>query len=116
MPQPVPEPQPTTASVSGYALVRDSGPGRIGELWIVPSTAVRVGRDTECFIALPDAKASRAHVTVSADSDGVVVTDLGSSNGTFLNESRIGTEPAVAKLGDRLRIGDTTLVVKPGEQ
>lgn len=73
--------------------------------------SVVVGRDGDCDVVIADARVSRRHaaVEVDGDSDGLRLRDLGSSNGTFLN----GTRVALASLGcgDVLGLGDSELVV-----
>jgi len=58
-----------------------------------------VGRGMACFIAIEDSKMSRAHARVDASGDIVRVTDLGSSNGTYINEVAVGLESAELSLG-----------------
>jgi len=82
----------------------------------MPSTEIRIGRDDKCFISLADGKASRVHASLLATKEGIVVTDLGSSNGTFVDQSRLGVEPVVVRPGGRFRIGDTVLILKPAEE
>jgi pSer/pThr/pTyr-binding forkhead associated (FHA) protein len=67
--------------------------------------AVVVGRGEESEIAIEDDTVSASHARLELDATGqrVSVTDLGSSNGTFLNGSRVSS--ARAKAGDLLRFG-----------
>lgn len=59
-----------------------------------------------------DEAASRSHATLGIDGRGAVtVTDNGSTNGTFRNDSRVGGTAPLA-VGDRLGIGDTDLVLE----
>jgi pSer/pThr/pTyr-binding forkhead associated (FHA) protein len=48
-----------------------------------------IGRRTENDIILEDPYASGAHAVVSVDENGVTLTDLGSTNGTFVNGARL---------------------------
>ncbi|HZS05361.1 MAG TPA: FHA domain-containing protein [Blastocatellia bacterium] len=72
-------------------------------------SSITIGRRADCHVVLDADNISRAHSSVSRRDDGYYVTDLGSSNGTYLNEQRI--ESAQLKDGDRLRIGNYTLAV-----
>jgi ABC-type multidrug transport system ATPase subunit len=65
-----------------------------------------VGRDRErAAFVVPHPAVSRAHASLASRSDGsVVVTDLGSTNGTFVNGRR-ATGPTVLSFGGRLDIG-----------
>ena len=59
---------------------------------------ITIGRSPECDIHVNDPGLSRVHARLVPSADGVQVEDLGSSNGTFVNDRRI--------LKERLRIGD----------
>jgi FHA domain len=69
------------------------------------SEAVTLGRgDVE--IRLEDPFASSAHARISREGHVVVIEDLGSTNGTYLNDSPL-TGPQPLHDGDRIRIGDS---------
>ncbi|MEN8162194.1 MAG: FHA domain-containing protein, partial [Myxococcota bacterium] len=70
---------------------------------VEPGTELTLGRSSECAMQLPAAAASRRHATVGWQGDRVVLRDLGSTNGTFLNGERIETETALES-GDRITI------------
>lgn len=66
-----------------------------------------VGRSAECHFPLDDEGISRKHAKVVILPDGVaLVKDLGSTNGTFVNERRIDAHPL--EDGDRIRLGSET--------
>ncbi len=71
---------------------------------------LRVGRGDEAEVRLNDLRVSRTHLTLLAEPGGVVVRDLGSSNGTFLGEQRLEGSRRVTT-GALIRLGDTRLVV-----
>jgi RsiW-degrading membrane proteinase PrsW (M82 family) len=74
---------------------------------LAAGSSVTFGRDDTCDVVFDTSFAgiSRKHATVFADAAGLRVTDLGSSNGTYINGSRIGgTRPLQA--GDRLALSD----------
>ena len=71
---------------------------------------MRIGRAPECELVLRDSRASRRHARLAARDGVLVLTDLGSTNGTRVNGHRI-TE-VVLGAGDRIAIGETTLVVE----
>jgi EmrB/QacA subfamily drug resistance transporter len=79
---------------------------------------VEVGRDPQAGLALPeDQLVSSRHAKVTPHQDGVVVEDLGSRNGTFVNSVRI-SDPTLVRPGDQIRFGNTTIEVvetKPAE-
>jgi S1-C subfamily serine protease len=68
-----------------------------------------VGRGSDCELTLADGEASRSHALLRPQADGtVVLEDLGSTNGTFVNGRRIAG-PVTLRGGERVRIGDTEL-------
>jgi pSer/pThr/pTyr-binding forkhead associated (FHA) protein len=69
-----------------------------------------VGRSSEATIALQDGKASRQHAQFRVRGDSVMVRDLNSTNGTYVNRVRI-TAPVALKSADQIRIGNTTLTL-----
>lgn len=73
---------------------------------------VILGRSPSCTIPLEDAKASRRHVRVLIEDGQARVSDLGSRNGTVVNGEKIEGE-VVMLPGDRLQVGDTTVLFEP---
>jgi adenylate cyclase len=64
-----------------------------------------VGRSSDNFIVIDEVSISRKHAMLQRlDDDQVYVIDLGSRNGTFVNERRV-TVPTTVRDGDRLRFG-----------
>ncbi len=73
---------------------------------------VRIGRSADCELLLDDDYVSTHHATLHLDDAGRwVVTDLGSTNGTFVNESRLEA-PTVVTPADTVRIGRTQMRVE----
>jgi pSer/pThr/pTyr-binding forkhead associated (FHA) protein len=77
-------------------------------------SALVVGRAAESGIVIDDDTVSASHARLEIDAAGerVSVTDLGSSNGTFLNGSRVSS--ARAKAGDVLRFGEAEFRLAAG--
>ena len=67
-----------------------------------------VGRAATSHIRLPDSSVSRTHAKIVLEDGKVTLTDLESSNGTFVNGARI-TEPRELELGDMLAFADVEL-------
>jgi serine/threonine protein kinase len=66
-----------------------------------------LGRSHQASVRLDDDKVSRHHVSLELTPQGLVVTDLGSRNGTILGETQLGAnEPQLSDLEDKLRLGD----------
>jgi len=72
-----------------------------------------VGRQQDCDIPVPAEEVSRHHARIKPTADGVMVEDLGSANGTYINGKRI--QQGLLKAGDELRL-DTIrfLLIAPG--
>lgn len=67
--------------------------------------AVVIGRSPACDLPIPSSNISRKHAWVHHEGNDYVVQDLGSTNGTFVNEQRVhGARPLTS--GDRIRVGD----------
>ena len=72
-----------------------------------------VGRDAHSGIRLDrDEFASATHARIEPRPDGAWVDDLGSTNGTFVNGTKL-KRAQLAKVGDVIRIGATELQVQP---
>lgn len=91
-------------------LVVQSGaePGRIYDL--AGARKVMVGRQSGNDVVVPDEQVSRKHAEIEERNGVLVVTDLNSSNGTYVNGTRIGS-PQNLKPGDTVQVGTTVLKV-----
>lgn len=67
-----------------------------------------IGRLPECDISVDDALVSRMHARVSVRDDSVVVEDLHSTNGVYVNGTRIA-HSSLLREGDRLLVGTTEI-------
>jgi pSer/pThr/pTyr-binding forkhead associated (FHA) protein len=67
-----------------------------------------IGRLPECDVLLQDNLVSRMHARISVQADSVVVEDLHSTNGVYVNGQRVG-HSATLREGDRILIGTTEL-------
>jgi pSer/pThr/pTyr-binding forkhead associated (FHA) protein len=76
---------------------------------LTPGAIKTVGRAPRADFILDVALVSRLHCRLTAAADNLEVVDLESTNGTFVNDKRIGK--AQLKSGDRLRIGRVELRV-----
>ena len=76
---------------------------------------IEIGRDPAMGLPLRDEQASRRHARISAQSGGAVVEDLGSSNGTFVNQNELHA-PTRVTAGDELLIGVSVIQVRSAEQ
>lgn len=72
-----------------------------------------IGRSPHHPIALDDDKVSSTHARVDIDGERALLTDLGSTNGTRVN-GEIISGPVRLQPGDRIRVGNTVVVVGDG--
>ena len=70
-----------------------------------------MGRAPECELALDDTFVSQQHARLFAKNGSWYVEDLGSTNGTFVNDQRLAA-PAMVQPGDRVRVGTTVLELR----
>ena len=73
-----------------------------------------IGRSPECLLQIvDDVELSRVHCSVARQANGsFVVIDEGATNGTYLNDQRLGSEPILLRDQDVVRIGQTELVFR----
>jgi hypothetical protein len=127
-PQPVMAPQPqgggkmktmaidvggSNVMVTGQAgsgwLVPLDGP-QTGELFQLTAGRCVVGTAPDCNVVLRDPSISGRHCEFSPAGRGYRVTDLGSTNGTYVNDKRISGEDLID--GDSIRLGRTNFKFK----
>jgi hypothetical protein len=119
--RPVPAPVPAPGAVPSRAPAPSRGKrGRVGRLVVIEPRARRgmrfgvggditIGRSPDCTIHITDdAFISNLHARVYAIEGALFVEDLGSTNGSYLNGSRLTTARPLGK-GDRLQVGGTVL-------
>lgn len=81
---------------------------RIEKSFVVGKLGLKIGRNVPADVILGDARVSRAHCLVEQVEDQLRVTDLGSTNGSFIDGERI-SEPTLFEVGSILRIGNTVM-------
>jgi hypothetical protein len=92
------------AAEASLTLLEDGHPGttyRLGR------ASVTIGRLPECDIVVSDPGASRQHAQIRFDGERFVVDDLGSTNGTLVND--VAADERALEDGDRITIGATVL-------
>ncbi len=78
-----------------------------GKLYPLVRVTVSVGRDKSNTIVLADDRMiSRRHAEIHLQNGDAVIKDIGSTNGTFVNGSRI-VSALILRAGDEIRFGDT---------
>lgn len=109
-PKPAKAAKPAKHAKAGPALVVTEGP--LAQTVIPLGTAqITLGRAPDSTLVIDDDYASSRHARLYPGDDGWIVEDLGSTNGTWIDRTRI-TSPTVLPPGVPLRIGRTTLQLK----
>lgn len=75
-----------------------------------------MGRDKSVEIQLDDGNVSRQHAQVIREEEKMYLEDLGSRNGTFLNDENIGSERRLLEKEDMIKVGSTILKYLPAGQ
>jgi len=86
-------------------LVGEEGPVA-GKVFKIGPKGLKIGRDpAKNEVVIPDDRISREHAWVGPEGEGVIVKDLGSSNGTFVNDTSRRITKQVLKEGDVIILG-----------
>ncbi len=96
-----------SARPSGSALIIR----HTGQVFHLGQEPVTIGRQDDNTIVLADRQASRHHATIFWQAGGFVIQDMGSANGTFVNERRIAA-PQPLRDGHVIRMGNTVFDVQ----
>ena len=90
-----------------FQVLSDQG---IGQVFAVNTGMGTIGRGSPNAIALDDPKVSRQHASLELVGEEALIEDLGSSNGTFVNDMRLAPHlPRRIHPGDIIRVGKTRL-------
>ncbi|MFC5661212.1 FHA domain-containing protein, partial [Streptomyces nogalater] len=107
-----PEPHPELDAAPAQLHVV-AGPDA-GGVHLLHGGPITVGRSADADVPLDDPDVSRLHCVVTVGADGrVSVADLGSTNGTSLDGTRVTDRPVRVPAGGLLRIGESALRVTP---
>ena len=98
--------------VEGFALVVERGP-RAGMTFVLAADVTTVGRHPDSDIFLDDITVSRHHCRFVVNTDALTVEDSGSTNGTYVNGSRV--DRADLQAGDEVIVGKYHLLVAAGD-
>lgn len=98
---------------TGGRLVVTRGPNT-GSEFDLEHVITTAGRHPDSDIFLDDVTVSRRHVEIERTTNGSIVRDVGSLNGTYLNQQRIEGDAPISN-GDELQVGKFKLVYIAGE-
>ncbi|MEU1040498.1 FHA domain-containing protein [Streptomyces sp. NPDC005907] len=106
------EPGPDETDVAAQLHVV-AGPDA-GGVHLLHGGRIHIGRSADADVPLDDPDVSRLHCAVTVSPDGrVAVADLGSTNGTTLDGTRVGERPVRFGAGALLRVGESALRLAP---
>ncbi len=113
---------PTRIIATEAAIVRQSGRGRFvvvrgpdrGESVVVDTKPIAIGSGKDSDVRLNDPTVSRRHLGVSLTDGGMMVRDLGSTNGSFVQGARF--QELILGFGAEIQIGQTVLKYLPEEE
>ena len=106
-----------THKLDAADIRRQAGGAR--ETFVIPipvQTMLSVGRAEACGIFLPDGGVSKRHANLGWEGDALIVEDLGSTNGTFVNRRKLEPKDRVKLRADdqvRFGFGETFQVMSP---
>jgi hypothetical protein len=102
---------PPPARGKPTAVLVSSGDKRTPRTFSIEQPNVRIGADKDSDFVVHDDFVSRKHAQIRFESGSLYLTDLKSSNGTFLNGARVSRVVTLAP-GDKIRFGHTTWEVR----
>jgi DNA-binding NtrC family response regulator len=113
---------PTRIIDTDAAIVRQSGRGRLvvttgpdrGEAVVVGHTPLVIGSGSGSDARLSDPTVSRRHLSAALTEGGLVVRDLGSTNGSFMRGARF--QELILGFGAEIQLGQTVLKYVPEEE
>jgi pSer/pThr/pTyr-binding forkhead associated (FHA) protein len=92
-------------------VVLDDRGQKVDTVRLDGGAAWQIGRAEACQIQLSDTYVSSFHARIFRRDGGWFVEDLGSTNGTYLNQRRL-TAPSELRAGDKVKLGKTTLELR----
>ncbi len=86
-----------------------------GQHFLLRGPSITIGRDTANQIQVHDTEVSRHHARIEVtDEKSLRLTDLGSSNGTFVNSRKVASQ--ILRSGDRVQVGRTLMIFTGGPE
>ena len=99
------------ATPSGPSMVMVHPPEGGKPRAVKVTVSMTIGRAPECELKIEDTYASQQHARLFGRNGAWYVEDLGSTNGTFVNDQKLAA-PAMVQPGDSIRIGTTVLELR----
>ena len=104
---------PEPAATAGRAVAAGWLVGSPGEIALVAGDNV-LGREGPGVTVLKSSTVSRRHARIAVGEQGAVVEDLGSKNGTYVNDRRVESPTPVSD-GDQVRIGSLLFIFRQSQ-
>ncbi len=102
---------------NAYAVLYVQLPAGQEDAWPVTEPLLTLGRSSGCHVVLEDTQVSRQHAEIAFGPAGVQVRDLGSANGTWLNDQALPPRsPVPLRPGDVLHVGPFRLRLAPPQE
>lgn len=98
--------------INSSRLVVSQGP-QPGQTFMLDQDVLALGRDPSNDIVINDPQVSRQHARIARQGDLMVLEDVGSTNGTFVNGLRL-TGPHALANGDEIGLGDAVTLTYYG--
>jgi hypothetical protein len=114
--------KPVTPPTSGGTVIIQRGPKlkvlgmlvdkkELSRRFDIDKPVVTIGRAPGNSFIVEHATVSRQHATIKIEGEDLRLYDLGSANGTFVNDKRV-REPATLHDGDTVRLGEAEFIFK----
>ena len=95
-------------SQSGHPILVVRQGSQAGERFVLSANVTQLGRHPDSDISLDDITVSRRHAEIVGTPDGYRVRDVGSLNGTYVNNERVDSAPL--EHGDEVQVGKFRLI------
>lgn len=90
--------------IPSYRFVFQSGTNQ-GQIYPILKPDIVIGRDSDVDLVIRNPEISRQHARIYRQGNDLVIEDMGSTNGTFVNGNRI-TSPHLLQKGDQIVLGE----------
>ena len=109
----MPRPREIPKNMSYLQLINDKNSlyFDVESVYALDKDVVIIGRGAQCDISIDDLYMSTQHVQLWYEDNEWYIADLGSTNGTYVNETRMSDEPLILDDGDRIKVGQLCYLV-----
>ncbi len=108
---PATPPLPSAPSAARAKLLITASDGSEREFEL-PASAITIGKAEDNQLRITDGAISRKHAAIEPSGGGLLIKDLGSLNGIFVNDQRVGEQGHILRDGDRIEVGRTKMIFR----